>query len=343
MPSVKELHVTEEPTASSLGAGAFVFTDAYSVFDWGAMPDEIPEKGKSLCAMGAATFETLESRGVPTHYRGVGSEETPRSIAEIDEPPRRMLIELTQVPPLPFTDGAYEYDRFHAVAGENYLIPLEIVFRNRVPVGSSLRSRTEPVDHDLDFTEWPDTAIELAVPVVEFSTKFEESDRYLDVDEADDIAGRASIDRLRELARTVNACISDRASDAELEHLDGKIECLYHQGTVKVADVAGTLDENRFAYEGHQLSKEVVRQYYKRTDPEWVAAVSAAKREAKERDIADWRDLCEREPTPLPGAVVDTVARMYGAAANAYLDRYLFDVPPLHAVRAQLGRLAAHE
>lgn len=38
----------------------FRFTDAYSAFDWGKMPDELPDKGKSLAIMGAHIFEKLE-------------------------------------------------------------------------------------------------------------------------------------------------------------------------------------------------------------------------------------------------------------------------------------------
>ncbi|TKX76193.1 phosphoribosylaminoimidazolesuccinocarboxamide synthase, partial [Halorubrum sp. SD626R] len=53
MTSVKEFRVDEPATADATGRGRFVFTDAYSVFDWGQMPDAIPHKGASLCAMGA--------------------------------------------------------------------------------------------------------------------------------------------------------------------------------------------------------------------------------------------------------------------------------------------------
>mgnify|MGYP002761158188 CR=1 FL=1 len=59
MTSVKEFRVAEPATALSLGRGRFVFTDAYSVFDWGQMPDDVPRKGASLCVMGAYNFEEL--------------------------------------------------------------------------------------------------------------------------------------------------------------------------------------------------------------------------------------------------------------------------------------------
>ncbi len=331
MTSVKEFRVAEPATADALGRGAFVFTDDYSVFDWGKMPDAIPNKGASLCAMGAANFERLEAAGVPTHYRGVVSAGEVVPLSDAASPPREMAIELTQVPALPHQGREYDYDAFHDAAGDNYLIPLEIVFRNTVPVGSSLRGRADPADFDLGYDAWPEEPVDLPEPVVEFSTKFEESDRYLDRAAADDIAGAADIDDLAAVARQVNDLVTEAAAEAGLKHEDGKIECLYFDGEVRVADVVGTFDENRFSYDGQQLSKEVVRQYHKHTQPEWVEAVEAAKAAAKERDVADWRELCDRDPEPLSDHVVDAVRDMYAAGANAYLGRELFDAPPLSA------------
>ena len=127
MTSVKAFEVETEPTATTLGRGAFVFSDDYSVFDWGRMPDEIPEKGRTLCLMGAANFEALETAGIPTHYRGVTADGRTGRTTELEKPPRRMEIELTRVPELPFRDGSYDYEAYHAAGGENYLVPLEIV------------------------------------------------------------------------------------------------------------------------------------------------------------------------------------------------------------------------
>jgi len=334
MTSVKEFRVAESPTTDALGRGSFVFTDDYSVFDWGKMPDEISGKGASLCAMGASNFEALEDAGISTHYRGVvdpSSDGAVVSLSAVDDPPREMAIDLTQVPELAHDGRDYDYESFHATAGENYLIPLEIVFRNTVPVGSSLRSRAAPRAVGLDRDEWPEAAVELPEPVVEFSTKFEESDRYLDRAEADAIAGRAAIDDLEALAREVNELVTERAAEGGLTHEDGKIECLYVDGEIRVADVVGTFDENRFSYDGQQVSKEVVRQYHKRTQPEWVEAVADAKQRAKAEDVADWRTLCEREPQPLAESVLAVASDLYTAGANAYLGRGLFDAPSLSA------------
>ena len=334
MTSVKEFRVDREPTDDELGRGRFVFTDDYSVFDWGPMPDTIPAKGRSLCTMGADNFDRLAAAGVPTHYRGVvrdGDADTiePRALDAVEEAPRQMAIDLTVVPELPHGDDGYEYDAFHAAAGRHYLIPLEIVFRNEVPVGSSLRRRKEPADVGLDRDSWPDEAVSLPEPIVEFSTKFEEQDRYLDAAEAAEIAGRADLDALRETARAVNEVITERAAETGFVHEDGKIECLWADGEIRVADVAGTFDENRFAYGGQELSKEVLRQFYKRYDPEWVDAVTAAKAAADEAGVADWKSFCEQSPDPLPADVREAAGEMYAAGTNAYTGREWFDAPPV--------------
>ncbi len=329
MTSVKEFRVDAEATSDELGRGAFVFTDAYSVFDWGQMPDQIPDKGASLCAMGAYNFELLEREGVPTHYRGVVEDSDVLALGDVSTPPTEMAIDLTQVPDLPHDGREYDYDTYHDAAGENYLVPLEIVFRNRVPIGSSLRRRTDPSDHGLDLEAWPGEPVDLDEPIVEFSTKYEESDRYLGSEEADGIAGIASIDELESVARAVNRVVTERAESVGMTHEDGKIECLYYDGEIRVADVVGTFDENRFSYEGQQLSKEVIRQYHKRTQPEWVEAVDAAKTEAKETDVADWRPLCDVQPQPLDVDVIETARAIYTAGANAYLGRELFNAPTL--------------
>ncbi|MFB6124198.1 MAG: phosphoribosylaminoimidazolesuccinocarboxamide synthase [Haloferacaceae archaeon] len=331
MTSVKEFRVEREPTATELGRGRFVFTDDYSVFDWGPMPDRIPRKGASLCTMGAFNFEFFEANAVPTHYRGVVADGDTVMLPQADDPPREMAISLTQVPELPYEDGSYDYDAYHAEAGSNYLIPLEIVFRNTVPVGSSLRTRADPADYGLDVDAWPDEPIDLPEPVVEFSTKYEEQDRYLSRAEAERIAGEADVERLEELALVVNHLLTERAETAGFVHEDGKIECLYDDGAIHVADVAGTFDENRFSYDGQEVSKEVVRQYYKREQPAWVDAVGEAKAAVEAADRADWRPLCEVDPMHLPEDVVDAVSDMYAAGANAYTDEAWFDAPSIDA------------
>jgi phosphoribosylaminoimidazole-succinocarboxamide synthase len=339
MTSVKEFRVAESATADALGRGAFVFTDDYSVFDWGKMPDAIPDKGASLCAMGAFNFELLEAAGIPTHYRGVVADGETVPLDEADEPPAEMAIDLTQVPDLPHDGRDYDYEAYFDAAGDNYLIPLEVVFRNTVPVGSSLRSRADPADFGLDFEAWPDEVVDLPEAVVEFSTKLEESDRYLDRTEADRIAGEPTVAGLEDVALAVNEIVTERAREAGFVHEDGKIECFYYDGEIHVADVVGTFDENRFSYDGQEVSKEVIRQYHKRTQPEWVDAVADAKERAKAEDVADWKSVCDRSPDPLSEDVLGVARDLYTAGANAYLGRELFDAPAIDDAVDAVGEL----
>ena len=46
--SVKNLHVKQKPTDTKAGVYIFEFTDDYSVFDYGKMPDPLPGKGAAL-------------------------------------------------------------------------------------------------------------------------------------------------------------------------------------------------------------------------------------------------------------------------------------------------------
>jgi len=57
MGSVKDLKILSHPSEGKPGIGHFVFSDRYSVFDWGEMPDLIGYKGQALAVMGAYFFE----------------------------------------------------------------------------------------------------------------------------------------------------------------------------------------------------------------------------------------------------------------------------------------------
>ena len=68
--STKNLQVIKEPAGSEPGVGVFEFTDDYSVFHYGKMPDQIPGKGEAIARMAAFNFDLLAKASVPTHFRG---------------------------------------------------------------------------------------------------------------------------------------------------------------------------------------------------------------------------------------------------------------------------------
>ena len=49
-------NVRGEVSAKTL---VFEFSDRYSVFDWGEMPDQLHEKGKTLAIMGKSFFQFI--------------------------------------------------------------------------------------------------------------------------------------------------------------------------------------------------------------------------------------------------------------------------------------------
>src|SRR3954451_20723432 len=49
--STKDLQVLRPAAPGVPGDGLFTFTDRYSVYDFGVMPEEIPGKGTASCAM----------------------------------------------------------------------------------------------------------------------------------------------------------------------------------------------------------------------------------------------------------------------------------------------------
>ena len=337
MTSVKDFEVLTPPSHDGLGLGAFYFTDRYSIFDWGVMPDRLDMKGAVLCTMGAYTFERLEAAGIATHYRGIGDPASPRALAEADSPPRQMVIDLTQTPALPQHDAGFDYAAYHTAGGAHHLVPLEIVFRNAIPPASSVRGRLPPSACGLDRAEWPSGTVHLDAPLIEFSTKFEPQDRYLEREEAAAVAGPAELSELETLARAVNTEVTAIATEAGFDHLDGKIECLYAAGELRVADVAGTFDENRFRYDGVPVSKEVLRMHYREAAPAWVGAI----REAKRSGGPDWQAAVDVDPPRLPPELKTAVEQLYQAGADAYTATDHFggvDLPPtVRRVGASVG------
>lgn len=248
--SVKNIYVETPPSENQLGIGAFEFTNDYSVFDWGKMPQTIDDKGEALKKETVHWFNLLEEHGIKTHF----IEETG---------PNSIKVKLSR---------KLGYEEIKAGKTRNYMIPLEIIFRNKIVSVGSLHRRLRKGDADPtayglpeDVNIAPDDDIDLPQPIVEFSTKIEEHDRYLDDEEAARLAGLTSdqIVKLKELALQVNRVITDDVRQRDLEHADGKIEVFMDpDGELCVADTVGTADENRFLYNGFDLSKQMLRNYY---------------------------------------------------------------------------------
>ncbi|RMF55512.1 phosphoribosylaminoimidazolesuccinocarboxamide synthase [Candidatus Woesearchaeota archaeon] len=350
MGSVKNFLIQEQPTPSKLGDGIMIFSDSYSVFDWGKMPDDIPLKGAALCVMGAFNFEMLGRERLPSHYIGIVSNGTRTTIDELAAPTNVMAVKVANVfRPKDKGCGNFDYSFFIEHKGKlnNFVVPLEVIYRNGAPAGSSLfrkiaelQEKSEDGNEELEallgrfgLTEPPNPGDLFPKRGYDFTTKFEPKDRVLSDSDAYLISGLlrddfAALESLRNDAATI---IGEHGKRVGLIDYDGKLEFVFADMPV-VADVFGTLDENRFFFNGEQVSKEFLRQWYKANDPEWVADVEQAKKRAEKESIADWKSLVSKQPRHLPDGLPELVGEMYAAAANLWIGRQLFKARPLDQV-----------
>ena len=337
MGSVKDIEVLRKPTKKKMGVGRFHFSDRYSVFDWGEMPDLIEGKGAALCLMGGYCFEKLEEKGVRTHYKGLVNDEgrTVR-VSMLRKPSDVMEVDLVNVyrPKTVTKDGKLQYDySMYTPSLTNCLIPLEVIYRNGLPEGSSIFKRLEQGTvniQQLGLDHYPKPGEKLAKPVFDVSTKLEEKDRYLTWDEAQRIAGLTvkEVEDAKALLLQVDMLITQVASKAGLENEDGKIELAFNPARrLMVVDVVGTLDECRFTYNGLHVSKEIARQFYRKSG--WYADVQEARLTAETKGVSDWKSLCRSKPPKLDPKLKRLISEMYMATANELTEHRFFEVPSL--------------
>ncbi len=305
------------------GEIVFEFSDDFSVFDWGKMPDLIPEKGRSLMRLASHVFELLSSRetwisffqseeakpleflsgeylellpklraelessGMRSSYRGLYPEEAPIGL-KMD----RMAI----VPPKAMEGGngltTFDYSNAPRNAAGT-LIPLEIVFRHALMDRSSFFERN------------PETTLKpghrFSLPLIEFFTKLEPTDRFIATRSEASSVGRVSVEHLVELTlRTtlLSLWLKRECRMRNLDLIDGKFEWgLDQSGAISLCDAIGP-DELRLMEltggDSKPLSKEFLRTAY-RNSP-WYAEIQALK--AQNRQGPGWQKLV-LSPVPL--------------------------------------------
>jgi phosphoribosylaminoimidazole-succinocarboxamide synthase len=75
------------------------------------------------------------------------------------------------------------------------------------------------------------------------------------------------------------------------------------------------------------VSKEVARQFYKKTD--WYRDVEEAKKAAEAQGVKDWKALSKSQPPKLDPQLKTIISEMYMAAANELTNCKLFDASRL--------------
>jgi phosphoribosylaminoimidazole-succinocarboxamide synthase len=334
MGSVKDLKIMEQPAAHKSGRGLFTFSDRYSVFDWGEMPDQIINKGKALCIIGAYFFEKLGESGINCHYRGLLNQKgAVMRLKDIFIAPSTMAVDLYRVIRPIEKDGYYDYAPGAGIS-KNFLIPLEVIYRNRLPEGASVFTRLADGAtslEELGLEKMPGPGDVLERPILDVSTKLEATDRYLGWSEAKSISGlsNAQFSDMKKLVMDINSIITSEVGKIGLVNEDGKLEfAVDTAGAVVVVDVFGTPDECRFTFNGVHVSKELARLHYRESP--WHHDVE----EAKKRDRTKWKSLVTHEPPPLPPGLARLISDMYQAVANELTDRPWFPVDSLaHIMR----------
>ena len=209
------------------------------------------------------------------------------------------------------------------------MIPLQVVFRNSLPAGASVYRRIESGSvtfEQLGLKSAPVPGERLSRPIIEFTTKREEIDRFVTEDEAMRIAGltQADLGRIKELVVAIDEVVTERATAGGLEHADGKVEFgMRDAGEIVLVDNAGTPDENRFLFQGQHVGKQVMRDHYlalgvEREVQEWAA-------QGRPRSL--WP-----EPEPLPPGFLDPLSDMYKALAERWIGEQIWGAPPLEEV-----------
>lgn len=329
MGSVKDIIILRHPS-QNLGEGIFVFSNRYSVFDYGEMPDKIEGKGASLCLISAFFFEKMEEMEIKTHYLGLLEGNKVKKLDELESATNKMRVRLVRVL-RPERRERYDYSVFKKER-TNYLLPLEIIYRNKIPEGSSLLRRLEkgeikPEDFGLKEIR---IGMKLEKPIVDFSTKLEDVDRYLSFEEAKEIAGLSGeeLEDLKALTLRINDLITEKVSKAGLENEDGKIEVAFdEERNFMIVDAVGTPDECRFSFQGLEVSKEFLRNYYRKT--EWYEKIK------KFKGLENWRESAGSPPT-LPESLKVATSNLYKAICNEITGRRFFDVPKLGEVVKEL-------
>lgn len=343
MGSVKDLEVIKIPTENRFGDGRFIFSDDYSVFDWGKMPDQIPYKGASLCLDGAYFFELMDEKGMPTHYQFLEDKEgNGLNAHDATEPVNRMRIKLVRVIKPEYTEKddkrVYDYSVFDPYMS-NFLIPLEVIYRNGLPTGSSIFKRLkkgEMTPEDLNLDHYPEENEWFVYPKIDFSTKLEEGDRYPSWKErwqwARQISGMnvEETDDMRWLVDKGNRLITRETKRIGLDNWDGKFEFAFDpDGNIIFVDVTGTPDECRFTKGPIIYSKEAGRQYYIMTQPEWVRKIDEAKTRARKEGIKEWKQFVKSRPEPLDPDFKNIMGWIYQSFTNELLGRRIFDAPSI--------------
>ncbi len=261
--SVKDVHGVEGQDPY-----IFSFSNRYSIFDWGEMPNLLEGKGEALAVMGDLFFRYLgdaknwqqwqisekypkfwrdsfttsmvwrdwKRSGLPHHSFGLVAADLQKlpvgkksSFLSVKAKSRPAISSALQ-------NGKLQYDySAYASRPTTSLVPLEVVFRFGAPEGSSFLERVEKNPNyaqSFGFADLPRAGEWFPYPIVEFFTKLEPTDRFLTREEAREIAAltQQEMDDLTSFTLLLALRLKDLFSSIGLELWDGKFEFAFLPG-----------------------------------------------------------------------------------------------------------------
>ncbi len=296
----------------------FEFTNDFSVFDWGKMPDEIPGKGQALLGLGSHLFREISH---PASWRQFFASDTAQNFMTWATERAGTAVlsnlrrELESIGMRSCFRGVYSFEgQDQGMIVENLpMIPLEVVFRHALTDRSSY------------FERYPETPLKpghrFQTPLVEFFTKLEPIDRFLPTAEEACTIGKISPALLLELELRTSLLalwLGHECRVRELDLIDGKFEWgMDREGRIVLADAIGPdelrLVEMRKSLDGSapaRLSKEFLREYYR--DSKWFAEVQDVKKRAGDEPLAPgWQKTVKAEVPLLPRDGLEKATALY--------------------------------
>ena len=308
----------------------FEYSDDYSVFDWGKMPDEIKDKGEALTKITLILFKLLNQNlsGYEEEYNILKALNFHHHLKfDEDDISEILLKETNQVKVKAFDiirpqkkSNLWDYSLFE-IKPINVLVPLEVIFRFKIVEGSSILTRNSDVLVGSQFK----------IPIIEFSTKLEDRDRYVTYKEAKEMASLSDLEfeKLIGLTKALAAILSGIFSDIDIDLIDGKFEFGFSSNNLDQKDRDFMLvdsigpDELRLEYRGVELSKEVIRSFYR--DTKWYEDINAAKEKSLVNAL-DWKseymNQYKTAPPILDNEVKNLVSSIYKLVANELSRKY---------------------
>ncbi len=292
-------HAGQRPSETSSKMLFFDFSDRISVFDYGALPEEIPSKGLHLEVMARHFESVFQKAGIPSAYDSELSEKLGGFVCRAAGGTTKLNLHETPK---------------NSQTGLSF-VPLECIFRWGSPRGSSLFKRYPQLKVGEIFEN----------PLIEFSTKLENYDRLLsDEKEICAVAGfsQQHLENLKKFVAHVAQVLKNEMESLGLVLWDGKIEVAWDFDKNEFCLVdALTLDEIRVTLKGLDripLSKELARQWLSRT--RWGAEIDLVKAQGIPADKV-LKQVLTLPPPRLGPWRLEVLSSLYGAFCEALRSR----------------------